>query len=161
MAQSSSAYPVVFVSVVLAMILRILPWPHELSLYNPDWVLLCLIYWNMAIPERVGVGTAWFAGLLTDALTGRLLGQHALVYALVAYFCIRLHRRLRLYPLSQQALMVLAFLLFSQVLLFWTQSVKTASTMNAHYWLPSLVGALLWPVLFVTLRRVRRRFNIF
>lgn len=161
MPQSSSAYPVVFASLILAMIMRILPIPHELAMFNPDWVLLCLIYWNMAIPERVGVGTAWFAGLMVDVLTGRLMGQHALVYSLTAYFCVRLHRRLRLYPLSQQAMTVLGLLLSGQVLMFWTQSVKATGNIDARYWLPSLIGTLFWPFLFVTLRRVRRYFNIY
>jgi len=161
MANPSSVPLVVAASLILAMALRILPWPLEWSLYNPDWVLLVLVYWNMAIPDRVGVGTAWFAGLLTDALTGRLLGQHALAYALVAYVCIRLHRRLRLYPLSQQAFMVLGFQLASQLLIFWTQSVKYSAILGGQYWLSSLVGTLTWPLVFVLLRRVRRHFNIF
>lgn len=161
MAHPSMTWVVVAGSLTLAMILRILPWPDAWFVYNPDWVLLFLIYWNMAIPDRVGVGTAWFAGLLSDALTGRLLGQHALTYALVAYLCIRLHRRLRVFPLSQQALIVLAFQLISQLLIFWTQTVKPAGALNGQYWLPSLVGAMLWPVVFVGLRRVRRRFHIY
>jgi rod shape-determining protein MreD len=148
-------------SLVAAMILRIVPLPHEVSLLNPDWVLLFLLYWNMAIPDRVGVGAAWFTGLLTDVLTGRMLGQHALAYAVAAYICIRLHRQLRLYPLYQQALSVLLFQLLSQLLVFWTQNIKAANALGLSYWLPSLVGALLWPLVFLGLRRLRRRFNIF
>jgi rod shape-determining protein MreD len=152
---------VVAVSLAVAMALRIVPLPHGLFVYNPDWVLLFLIYWSMALPERVGVGYAWFAGLLTDVLTGRMLGQHALAYAVVAYFCVRLHRRLRLYPLPQQMLSALAFLLLSQLLIFWTQNIRGSNTIGPTYWLPSLTGALFWPPVFLTLRHVRRYFNIF
>jgi rod shape-determining protein MreD len=153
--------PVVAASLLLAMILRILPLPRELFLLNPDWVLLFLLYWNMAIPDRVGVGTAWFAGLITDALTGRMLGQHALAYAVVAYVCIRLHRRLRLYPLYQQALSILLFQFMSQLLVFWTQNIKAVNAIGAGYWTPSLVGALAWPAVFMALRRIRRHFDIY
>jgi rod shape-determining protein MreD len=109
----------------------------------------------------VGVGTAWFVGLLTDTLTGRMLGQHALAYAVVAYFCIRLHRQLRLYPLPQQAVSALIFLLVSQLLIFWTQNIKGSNAIGAAYWLPSLTGAIFWPAVYLTLRHVRRRFDIF
>lgn len=153
--------PVVATTLLLAMILRILPLPREVFLLNPDWLLLFLLYWNMAIPERVGVGTAWFAGLIADALTGRMLGQHALAYAVVAYLCVRLHRRLRLYPLYQQALSVLLLQSISQLLVFWTQNAKSANAVGASYWLPSLVGALAWPAVFLALRRIRRHFDIF
>jgi rod shape-determining protein MreD len=160
MPNTSSAAWVVGGSILLAMILRILPLPQELFVLNPDWILLFLIYWNMALPERVGVGINWFAGLFTDVLTGRMLGQHALAYAVIGYLCLRLHRQLRLYPLYQQALSVLVFLLFSQVMIFWTQNIKAHIPATLAYWYPSMVGALLWPPIFVTLRHVRRHFNI-
>lgn len=152
---------VVAVSLILAMALRIVALPHGLASYNPDWVLLCLIYWNLALPDRVGVGTAWFTGIITDVLTGRLLGQHALAYAVVAYGCLHLHRQLRLYPLYQQALATLPLQLASQLLVFWSQNYKGTNSLSLAYWLPSLTGAALWPAIFVALRHVRRSFHIF
>lgn len=157
--------PIVFfvvgITLLLAMALRIMALPHDLAIYNPDWVLLCLIYWNLAIPDRMGVGISWFTGLITDVLTGRMLGQHALAYAVTAYCCIRLHRQLRLYPLYQQALATMLLLLLGQVLVFWLQNFKGSNAISIAYWLPSLTGAALWPAIFVALRSVRRRFNIF
>jgi rod shape-determining protein MreD len=160
MTKSSTTLLVVFGSLTAAMALRILPWPREWLIANPDWVLLFIIYWNMALPDRFGVASAWFIGLLTDALTGRMLGQHALAYTLVAYICLRLHRQLRLSPLFQQGLIVLLFQLLCQILVFWTQNIKAVNAAAAHYWLPSLVGALLWPGIFLTLRWLRRSFSI-
>jgi len=148
-------------SLIMAMALRILPLPHALSVYNPDWVLLFLIYWNLAIPDKFGVASSWFTGLVTDVLTGRMLGQHALAYAVVAYCCIRLHRQLRLYPIYQQAASTLLLLLLCQLLVLWTQNFKGSNAIGIAYWMPSIAGAALWPAIFVTLRHVRRRFNIF
>ncbi|MEY4767510.1 MAG: rod shape-determining protein MreD, partial [Pseudomonadota bacterium] len=65
------------------MSLRIAPFPQLIRIFNPDWVLLVLIYWTLALPYRRGVLTAWGIGLLTDVLTGRLLGEYALIYALI------------------------------------------------------------------------------
>ncbi|NJD08547.1 MAG: rod shape-determining protein MreD [Methylococcaceae bacterium] len=160
MSKSSLTLVIVCVSLAFAMILRILPWPPQWLAANPDWVLLFVVYWNMAIPDRFGVVAAWTTGLFADALTGRMLGQHALAYTLVAFMCLRLHRQLRLSPLFQQGLMILLFHLLCQVLVFWTQNMRASPMAGATYWMPSLMGGLLWPVTFLTLRRLRRSCNI-
>jgi len=151
---------VVLASLLVAMVLRILPLPKEWFVYNPDWVLLFLIYWAIAIPERVGVGHAWCVGVSSDVLTGRMLGQHALAYSVVAFVCVKLHTRLRAYPLYQQVLPVFLLLLVNQLLIFWTQNIKGAHSTELIHWSPSLAGALVWPAIFTTLRRVRRYYNI-
>jgi rod shape-determining protein MreD len=156
------AWPaVVAASLGLAMVLRILPLPIPWSLLNPDWVALFLIYWALAIPERVGVGTAWVTGLFADVLTGRMLGQHALAYSVIVYLSLRGYQRLRLYPLPQQSLWVLLFLLIGQLLVLWTQNVKHTHSMAWTYWFPALSGALVWPVVLIALRRLRQAYDIF
>jgi rod shape-determining protein MreD len=155
------ASAVVTGSLVVAMALRILPLPHEWLILNPDWIALFLIYWLLAIPERVGVGTAWLTGLFTDVLTGRMLGQHAVAYSVIAYLSLRWYRRLRLYTLPQQCLWVLMFLLIGQVLVLWTQHVKDTDTLTWAYWMPPLSGALAWPLVRTILRWMRRHYRIF
>jgi rod shape-determining protein MreD len=114
----------------------------------------------MAIPERVGVGYAWCAGLFSDVLTGRMLGQHALAYAVVAYVCVKWHRRLRLAPVFQQMFSILLLLWLDQLLIFWTQNIKAASAIGLAYWLPSCAGALVWPAILLSLRGLRRHYQI-
>ena len=103
----------VILTLVLAMCLRIAPWPGAIAAFNPDWVLLTLIYWSLAVPERVGIFHAWTFGLLTDVLTGRLLGQYALAYSLVIYICLKLHKRLRQFPIIPTG--IVYFFLFTIV----------------------------------------------
>jgi rod shape-determining protein MreD len=157
---SPSAGFVVLASLVLAMILRIVPLPHAGFVVNPDWVLLFLAYWAIAIPDRVGVGYAWFIGLFSDALTGRMLGQHALAYSVAIYLCARMHRQLRVYPVYQQAFYILLLLLLEELLVFWTQDIKAASAIGMDYWLPAFTGATLWPIVFWVLRWLRRCYRI-
>jgi rod shape-determining protein MreD len=145
---------IVGISLVVAMAFRIVPLPHPLAAYNPDWVLLFLIYWTLTVPEHIGVGTFWLTGLLTDALTARALGQHALAYSLVAYLCLRLHQRFRLYPLVQQSLSVGLLLLLSQFIIFWTRDIENSQVLEARYWLlPTLTGMLAWPTVLYSLRQ--------
>jgi rod shape-determining protein MreD len=131
-----------------------------LRLLRPDWVLLVLIYWAMALPHRVGVGIGWIMGLINDVLTGMLLGQHALAYCLVIFLTLKLHQRLRLYPLWQQAQSILILLTLGQLILLWINGMIGRPLHSWLYWAPSVLGALLWPVLFVFLRGLRRAFRV-
>ena len=145
----------VILTLVMAMGLRIAPWPGALAALNPDWVLLVLIYWSLAIPERVGIFHAWTFGLLTDVLTGRMLGQYALAYSLVIYICLKLHKRLRQFPLLQQGLFIFFCLLLSQLLVFIIKNLQHPAQLHASFWLPVFTGTLCWPLVYGVLRFVR------
>lgn len=144
----------IFLTITLAMCIRIAPWPDALLIFNPDWVLLVLIYWAIIIPERVGIFHAWFFGLLTDVLMGRLLGQYALAYALVIYICLKLHKRLRQFPILQQELFIFSCLLLSQLLLFLIKNLQNPAQLHAAFWIPVFTGTLCWPVVYFCLRFV-------
>lgn len=139
----------------VAMILRVMMLFPGMALFNPDWVALVLIYWSIALPERFGVFSAWWVGLLVDVLTGRLLGQFALIYALLSYFSIRQHRRLRQFPIIQQCFFVFFCLLSEQTLIYLTQSMQAANRLPLSFWYPVVSGTLAWPLVFLTLRYIR------
>lgn len=145
-----------FVTILVAMSFKILPLPVMLSNINPDWVLLALIYWTLAIPEKLGVFNAWIVGLLVDVLTGRFLGQNALAYALISYACLKLHKRLRQYPVPQQSLFIFGGLLLSQVLSFWIESIQGSAKFTIAFWLPVFMGTLFWPLVYSVLRYIRQ-----
>ena len=145
----------IVLTILVAMCLRIVPWPGFLSDINPDWVLLVLIYWALAEPESAGIFNAWTFGLLTDVLTGRVFGQYALSYSLIIYCCLMLHKRLRQFPLPQQGLFIFCCLLFSQVLLFWLKNIQHPDQLHASFWLPVFTGTFCWPLIYTALRRVR------
>ncbi|TSA03850.1 MAG: rod shape-determining protein MreD [Methylococcus sp.] len=134
----------------LAMITRILPLGEGFAPFNPDWVALVLLYWILPVPERIGILWAWGVGLMVDALTGRLLGQHALAYGVMAYLALLMRARLTLLPLFMQSLWVLGLLLVESLLVLWTQRQELPVAMQFQYWYPALTGALIWPlVLFI------------
>ena len=141
-------------SIILAMALRILPLPTSLDTINPDWVLLVLLYWVMTTPERCGVLNAWVIGLLVDVLTGRLLGQYALAYALACYVCIKL-KRLQHHALLQQSIIIFMILSLSQVMLFWTENIQSPTAFQIAFWLPVITGTLCWPLVSALFRSLR------
>ena len=123
--QGSRGYWVILVSFFAAMILAVITFPNnlpwEFGFLRPDWVLLVLIYWVIALPHRVGVMTAWVIGLMVDVLLGSLLGQHALIFLLVAYIAQNLYQRLRMFAVWQQSMVVFALIGLSHLLGFWLE----------------------------------------
>jgi len=159
-----------FLTLILAMCLRIAPFPQIISNLNPDWVLLVLIYWSLALPYQQGVVHAWLIGLLTDVLIGCPLGEHALVYVLIIYVCIRLHKRLRQFPLLQQMVFIFSCLFVAQIMVFWVESMqgvtKIASVFGGDtfqirrhfsmsFWLSIFSGTLVWPFINPVLHFIR------
>ena len=59
-------------TLVLALLFNLLPWRDVIGL--PDMVALVLTFWCVHQPRKVGIGIAWFVGLLMDAGNGALLG---------------------------------------------------------------------------------------
>lgn len=151
---------VIVASFAAAMILIMLPLPTWAEPLRPEWVTMVLIYWCLALPNRVGVGVGWIIGFLLDVIRGAILGQHALALALVALLAVHLHQRIRVYPIWQQALTVLMLVAFSQMLVLWVKGVIGQPPESWAYWLPSVASMLLWPWVFLVLRDLRRRFQV-
>lgn len=160
MSSPLKTFLVIGLTLLVAMSLAVWPLPDWARPYRPDWVALALIYWVMAVPQRIGVGSGWLLGLLLDVLTGTLLGVHALGLALVAWVVLRSHQRLRVYRLWQQSLVVFVLVLLRTLLTSWLAALGGAEINPLLVWAPAVAGAVLWPWLFVLLRDMRRRSNI-
>jgi rod shape-determining protein MreD len=106
------------------------------------------------------VGTGWLLGFLQDVLYGSLLGSNAIGKTLVAFLAVRLHLQLRMFPRWQQAVSVFGLLITNQLLVLWIRGAIGQAPETFSYWTPSIVGALLWPWLFIILRDLRRRGGI-
>ncbi|MCX4188381.1 rod shape-determining protein MreD [Methylophaga sp. OBS4] len=147
---------VIVVTIIISMLLMMLPMPESLHYLRPEWVVMTLIYWAMALPHRVSIGVGWLTGLLMDVMMGGALGVMAFSYAFAVYLIARFHLQLRQYPLWQQALTIL-----SVVFLVHFVSVVT-STAKAHWfvWMPVVTSTVLWPLMYAILRKIRRSFQV-
>ena len=150
-------YLVIHISLVVALILMILPLPDWAQMYRPNWMALALIYWSMALPQRVGLWFAFFSGIVLDTSLGTLLGQHTLALVIVVYFNLNFYQRIRVLALAQQAIYVFALLLINQVVVAWVEGTLGRPTPLLAYFGAPLIGMLIWPWVFVILRDVRRK----
>jgi rod shape-determining protein MreD len=151
---------IIVVSFFVALMLTIVPMPGWLAALRPEWAALVLIYWCMALPNRVGVGVGWTVGLLVDVLRAGLLGQHALTFAIIAYITLQLYQRFRVFPLWQQAFSVLVLVFLHLLLQIWIMGISGDTSHNWTWLLPALSSMLVWPILFLGLRDLRRRFRV-
>ena len=147
-------------SFVAALMLTAMPLPEWATNWRPAWVAMVLVYWCMALPDRIGIGVGWLMGLLLDVLQGTLLGQNALGLAILAYFIIKLHQRIRMFPLTQQALIICLLVLLYLFLSLWVRGIMGISPDSWTYWMPAFTSMLLWPWLFIILRDIRRRYHV-
>ncbi|MCF7984752.1 MAG: rod shape-determining protein MreD [Thiohalocapsa sp.] len=143
----------------LGLLLTLLPLPHWAAEYRPQWVTLVLIFWVLSVPRRVGVFAAFAAGLVLDVVTGTVLGQHALTLSVVGFLAVELRQRILPFPAWQQALSVWVLLLVERLLSLWILGATGQPTPSLDYWVPTVIGMLLWPWLLASLESLRERFG--
>jgi len=136
--------------------MNLLPLSGTALMLRPDFLALVLLYWCIQAPRFVGVGIAWFMGLLMDVGDATIFGQHALAYAFLAYAAEYFRRRVLRFPLWQQALQVAFLLLVCAALVLLVRVVGGAPLPSWTYVVSSLTGALLWPLASVLLQMPQR-----
>lgn len=151
----------VVVSVFIALLLSIAPLSPDLAWARPDWLLLILVYWLLALPERVGVLVCWLCGILLDVLQGAVLGQNAFALAVVAYLIQVSYQRLRMFSLLKQAAFVFLLELFHILVDQWAQNINGVAQTHWLVFLPALTTGLLWLFVRPIVAWFQRLFSVF
>jgi rod shape-determining protein MreD len=146
----------ILLTLFFALLANIVPLASVATALRPDLLALVLLYWCIREPGYVGVGTAWFVGLVMDVADATLFGQHALAYAVLAYAADYFRRRVLRFPLWQQAVQVAVLLVLCALIVLLVRFVGGAPLPTWSYLAPPLVGALLWPLVSVLLQTPQR-----
>jgi rod shape-determining protein MreD len=147
----------IYLSLLIALLLNFLPWGNHA--WVPDFLIICIIFWNIHQHRFVGVVISFIFGILMDIHSSSLLGVHAFSYSLVAYISIAWHNRITALPVFTQILNVFPiFVLVSvfPVLVLWVLNEKI------HWWgltslIQATIEALLWPLANYLLLMPQRR----
>ena len=148
---------VIYLSLLVALVLMILPLPDWAQIYRPNWMALVMIYWSMALPKRVGLWFAFFSGIILDTSLGTLLGQHTLALVVIVSLNLNFYQRIRVLALAQQAIYVFVLLLVNQVIVAWVEGILGRATPLLAFFSGPFIGMLIWPWVFVVLRDIRRK----
>ncbi|WP_432455993.1 MULTISPECIES: rod shape-determining protein MreD [unclassified Agarivorans] len=145
---------------LIALILAIIPLPLVADAFRPDWVLLGVFYWTIALPHRSNVGSAFLVGFILDILLGSTLGVRALAMSIVAYLAATNFTRLRNFSVWQQALVVAVMVALAKLVVFWAEYLVLDIHLPEGYFYPVITSAVAWPWIFLLLRKLRRQWKI-
>ena len=154
----------IFLTLFIGLYIDSYLFSSNLQTIKPTFVLLTLIYWNMALPDRVGILAALSFGIFVDLIEGSLLGFHGILFILITYICQRFFYQFRVSPLWQQSFIIFfLFLLYKQVfaLDFINANEDLTNLSDRLFFMNSflfaLFSALIWSPLLLTLRYYRRK----
>ena len=154
----------IYLSLPATLILDSIYLSSSFQVIKPTFVLLALIYWNIALPDKVGIGLSLVIGIIVDFIEGSVLGTYPLLFVVVAYLCQRFFYQFRVMKIIQQSIILFVLFLFIKQYLAIDFSFSYGSNFNLFNssnllitFLYSLLSAIAWPVLFYCLRYSRRR----
>ena len=157
MTRARDGRALLWLSMMAALLLGLIPLPELIVAFRPFWIGLVLAYWALEAPQRVGLGYAFVVGLIADLVFGTVLGEHALRLTILVFLLLRFRARLRFFPLSQQALAILAMLINDRVIAAGVRAFLGEGMPPLAFWFSPLIGMLLWPWLFLLLDDLRLR----
>ena len=153
----------IYFSLFLAVIMDNYLFPESTLNWKPLLTLLVLIYWNMALPDKVGIFEALFFGIIMDILNGSILGLHGLLFVLITYICQRFFYQFRVSPIWQQSVILFfLFFIFKMAFSFDYFNVRLGLNVSDGFYLTNtflfaLVSSLFWIPTFFLLRELRRK----
>lgn len=143
---------------MIALILVLIPFPLGMEWLRPDWLLLTLLFWTWFSLNNISIFNAFGWGLAKDLFSGGWIGQTALSYILIGYLALKLAKRISIFPLHQQAASVGLLLGLHQLVMLWTGTLLHKAPLQFWlYWIPSVLGVILWPWFCMLLQFYRRR----
>lgn len=151
---------IIMFTLLLALIVSIIPMPLSIDAFRPDWVLVVVVYWSIALPRRINVITAAVMGLLLDVLLGATLGIHSAAMAICVYIAVVNYQKIRNFSYLQQALIIGVLSALYHLLVFWVQRLLNDIAFLPSYLYPVITTMIVWPWAFLLLRKIRRRFQI-
>jgi rod shape-determining protein MreD len=139
-----------YTSFLVALVCQMLPWSGLALLIRPDFVLLTVIFWILRVPKLCNIGTAWFAGLVIDLISGNVFGQNGMAYALTAFFAVIYQRRLILFTVWQQTAYVFFLLILNQTTLFILKLMSGGEFPGWIYFASCISGIVIWQLIAFT-----------
>lgn len=151
---------IIVLTIVVALLLSIVALDGALVWARPNILLLVLFYWMIVLPERVGLFSAWCAGLMLDILQGGIIGQNAFSLIIIAYITQVSYQRVRMFSIRKQAVLAALFALFYVLIEQWARNLNAISYFHWRLFLPVLTTGLLWLIFRPAMTIVQRLFEV-
>ena len=126
----------------------------------PEWLLLINIYWAIALPSNNKIFLAFLSGFFVDIVLGQPLGISSLSYVIFIYIILHLYNSLRYMTITQQMVIIFFLLIIKQHFFIWTFYIFGLNIDYQSLIISSFMTAALWPVMYFSLRFIRRKFQV-
>ena len=154
----------IYLCLFIGLIIDSYNFSNNFQFIKPSFVLLILIYWNMALPDKVGITTALLFGVLIDLLHSSLLGLHGLMFVVITYLCQRFFYQFRITPIWQQSFLIFILTIIVKQILafdFLDSEVNRTNLSDNYYFINTFYYAILsslsWAPVYYLCRLYRRR----
>ena len=77
----------------------VIPVPDVIEQYRLPWLKMTVIFFSIFNISLIGIISVWFSGLILDIMTGGLMGENALILAVLSYLSYRFRFQVRVYPM--------------------------------------------------------------
>ena len=131
-----------------------------LGYFAPEWLLLVNIYWAIALPSNKNMFIAFLSGFLVDIVLGQPLGITSLSYVIFIYIILSLYNSLRYMTITQQMVVLLILIIVKQHFFIWTFYMFGLDIDYQPLIISSFTTAALWPLIYFSLRYVRRKWVV-
>lgn len=134
-----------FIAILGALSLTILPLPSVLVDIRPPWILLFILYVQFYLPDYFNVIFVLLIGLLLDTLLSTVIGEHAFALLFASWLANNKARRFCFFSIIQQMALIGFTVFIYQSLLFLIDAF-----LGFHITIMSIMGGvaisiLLWP----------------
>ena len=144
--------------ILLSIILTVIPVPDLLDQYRLPWLKMTVIFFSIFNISLIGIISVWFSGLILDIMTGGLMGENALILAVLSYLSYRFRFQIRVYPMWQIMLIVLMLLSLGELISLWINGVRGTMSFNIYAWINVGIAVLVWPIFMRVLEKMQSLF---
>ena len=158
--KTANATWAIWLSLLAALVLHAFPLPWEWRWYRPEFVLLVLLYWNLALPHRVGIFSAAVTGFSLDLVNGTAVGPLA-VGAVVSTLIVLLnYQRIRHFDALLQSLTMALLVGLTLVIERWIHNMLGVGAQGLAFIYPIPLTAVFWLGVRNILRALRRYYEV-
>ena len=149
---------IIFITLLTGLMLSLMMLP--LGYIAPEWILLINIYWAMALPSNNKMSLEFVSGFFVDIVLGQPLGISSLSYVIFIYIILALYNSLRYMTVPQQMIVLFFLLIVKQHFFIWTFYMFGLDIDYQTLIISSFTTAVLWPLIYFSLRFARRKWVV-
>ena len=149
---------IILLTLFLGLMLTLMMLP--LGYIAPEWILLINIYWAIALPSNTKMLLAFVSGFFVDIVLGQPLGISSLSFVIFVYIILSLYNSLRYMTVPQQMIVLFILLIVKQHFFIWTFYMFGLDMDYQALIISSFITAALWPLIYFSLRYVRRKWVV-